>query len=128
MSCMLAVKDSSRGESPRRIALGSIDQIPLGEGRCFKLGAARIALFRPREGGVFALDAFCPHLGGPLADGLIGAGQVVCPLHAYRFRLSDGRGVDHGLAVRAYVVEVSDGLIFLCQGDATRPFQVRPGQ
>jgi nitrite reductase (NADH) small subunit len=105
------ITDCSKSEDG--IALGRIDLIPLGEGRCFRLGALQVALFRPRDGAVFALEARCPHLGGPLADGLIGAGVVVCPLHGWRFRLADGTGIDNDLAARSYPVEVRDGCIWL---------------
>lgn len=76
-----------------RYNLGRLEQIPVGEGRVFPIGGREIAVFRPREGGLYATQADCPHLGGPLADGLVGGGQVICPLHAYKFRLSDGKSV-----------------------------------
>jgi nitrite reductase (NADH) small subunit len=39
---------------------------------------------------VRALDAVCPHRGGPLADGQVDASVVICLLHACAFRLDDG--------------------------------------
>ena len=114
MSCaMPAVNAPWSGPKPREIALGSIDQIPPGQGRCFKVGAMKIAIFRQRDDSVFALDNRCPHQGGPLADGLVGASVVVCPLHGYRFQLSDGAGIDNELAVRSHRVEVRNGSIFI---------------
>jgi len=114
MSCAIQTLNGySQVENPEAIALGQIDQIPPGQGRCFKVGARQIALFRQRDGSLFALDPRCPHLGGPLADGLIGAGVVICPLHAYRFRLCDGVGVDQDLTVQSYPVEVREGCIFV---------------
>jgi len=95
------------------IVLCPIDGIPSGEGRCVRLGGLQIAVFRHRDGGVFALEASCPHQGGPLHDGLIGAGVVVCPLHGRRFRLADGSGIDNELSVRTYPVEVRDGWVWL---------------
>jgi nitrite reductase/ring-hydroxylating ferredoxin subunit len=62
-----------------------MDQIPVGEGRAFAVGDEQVAVFRPRGGGLHALQAVCPHRGGPLADGLIDAAQVVCPLHNHAF-------------------------------------------
>lgn len=70
--------------------LGPLEQIPPGEGRSFTVGDRAVAVFRPRGRDLAATDAVCPHRGGPLADGLIGAGVVVCPLHAWRFSLDDG--------------------------------------
>lgn len=114
MECVTPIAnltDCSNGEDG--IALCPIDRIPPGEGRCVRLGTLQIAVFRQRDGGVFALDPRCPHQGGPLHDGLIGAGVVVCPLHGWRFRLADGAGIDNQLAVGTYRVEVRDGWVCL---------------
>jgi nitrite reductase (NADH) small subunit len=73
-----------------RFDLGPVAQIPLGEGRAFEVGGRRVAIFRTRDGRVFATQGECPHRGGPLADGLVGDGVVVCPLHEWRFDLASG--------------------------------------
>jgi nitrite reductase (NADH) small subunit len=70
--------------------LGLAAQIPLGEGRTFEVADRSIAVFRTRGGEVFATQGACPHRGGPLADGLVGDGVVVCPLHEWRFDLASG--------------------------------------
>ena len=70
--------------------LGSAAQIPLGEGRSFKIGGAAIAVFRSRQGRVYATQAECPHRAGPLADGLIGGDTLICPLHNFKFNLETG--------------------------------------
>jgi nitrite reductase (NADH) small subunit len=88
--------------------LGPLDQIPPGEGRAFHVGDERIAIFRTRAGELFALAADCSHRGGPLADGLVGGGQVVCPLHGYAFDLATGEAASHTCpAVRTYRVWLS---------------------
>ncbi|MDE0885493.1 MAG: Rieske 2Fe-2S domain-containing protein [Myxococcota bacterium] len=46
------------------------------------------------DSGFFAHSVFCPHRGGPLGEGEIEAGHVVCPWHGYRFVLASGRGAD----------------------------------
>ncbi|MGH7516696.1 MAG: Rieske (2Fe-2S) protein [Gemmatimonadales bacterium] len=71
--------------------LGPLSRIPAGEGRAFKVEDLEIAVFRGREGRVYATQASCPHRGGPLADGLVGGGCVICPLHAFTFDLATGR-------------------------------------
>jgi nitrite reductase/ring-hydroxylating ferredoxin subunit/uncharacterized membrane protein len=40
---------------------------------------------------LFALSATCTHAGGPLDEGDVVDGCLVCPWHASRFRLEDGR-------------------------------------
>jgi len=73
------------------INLGPVDRIPPGEGREFEVDGELIAVFRTRDGRVFGAQARCPHRGGHLADGVIGGGLVVCPLHTFRFELATGK-------------------------------------
>ena len=53
-------------------------------------GNARIALLRIGDT-VHAFDARCPHRGADLSQANInGAGEIICPLHQYRFALKTG--------------------------------------
>jgi NAD(P)H-dependent nitrite reductase small subunit len=90
-----------------------MEQIPVGEGRAFTVGDEQVAVFRPRGGGLHALQAICPHRGGPLADGLIDGAHVVCPLHNHAFRMVDGQCITGDWSVRAYQVGVEDGEVVL---------------
>ena len=105
--------------------LGPVEAIPHGEGRNFRLPDGReVAVFRARSGELFATQARCPHKGGPLADGLIGAGKVVCPFHGYAFDLTSGEPVMNGCpALATYPVEVdgSGTLLIQTAGDARQP-------
>ena len=95
--------------------LGPSARIPPGEGRVFHVGSDRVAVFRTRTGELFATQADCPHRGGPLADGLVGAGRVICPLHAFQFDLRTGEPVTSSCEpLRTYAVsETPDGRILL---------------
>jgi nitrite reductase (NADH) small subunit len=84
------------------VTLGPIQAIPEGEGRSFEVGAKRLAVFRSRQGGVFATQAECPHRGGPLADGLLGGKLVICPLHSLKFDLATGRSSDGSCSLAVY--------------------------
>lgn len=42
------------------------------------------------DGRVVVTDGACPHRGGPLADGVLRDGAVVCPWHWYVFDLATG--------------------------------------
>jgi nitrite reductase (NADH) small subunit len=75
------------------VSIGSIDQIPPGEGRNFVIAQQEIAVFRTHAGEFFATQANCPHRNGPLADGLLGGGKVVCPLHDRTFDLRTGEEI-----------------------------------
>jgi len=96
--------------SGRQVNLGSLDRIPMGEGRTFVIDGLEIAVFRPRSGEVFATQASCPHADGPLADGFVGNGTVVCPFHAYRFDLATGCPVGNACApLTTYPAGVTSG-------------------
>jgi nitrite reductase (NADH) small subunit len=101
----------------RQINLGPVGRIPVGEGRTFTVDGAEIAVFRPRSGELYATQAACPHAGGPLADGLVGNGTVICPFHAYRFDLAtgcpDGNSCDPLTTYPAGVSSAGDILVTL---------------
>lgn len=40
--------------------------------------------------GPVCVPAVCPHLEGPLAEGTVAEGQIVCPWHLWSFSLEDG--------------------------------------
>jgi nitrite reductase (NADH) small subunit len=95
------------------LRLGRVEEIGLGQGRCFNVGDTQIALFRPRGGELRAIGAVCPHRAGPLAQGIVGRDTVICPFHGYKFALADGRGLDNDLSVTSYRIEVRGGEIFV---------------
>ena len=109
-----AVRVGADEQLPREIDLGPEDAIPLGQGREFVVAGATVAIFRQRDGRLFAIDGVCPHRGGPLAEGVVGDGKVVCPLHALKFDLTTGRclGGDAG-AVRVHFVRREAGRLRL---------------
>lgn len=66
-----------------------------------------------RDDDVFACAHKCPHAGGHLADGFVDAlGNIVCPLHRYKFSLKNGRNVSgEGYYLKTYPVEIrTDGV------------------
>ena len=101
--------------SADRILVTTLAEIPAGEGRMFQVGAKAIAVFHTHAGEVFATQSHCPHLEGPLADGLIGGATLVCPLHDRTFDLKTGCGLSHErLELTTYPVELgASGQIWL---------------
>ena len=87
--------------------LGSLEQIPVGEGRAFAVAGQQVAVFRLRDGRVRALSAACTHRGGPIADGTIDASVVICPLHLNAFELDSGCSVTGEAPLRSFPVVVS---------------------
>lgn len=101
--------------------LGSLVQIPLGEGKEFVIAGQRITIFRPRNGGLYATQAQCPHRQGPLAEGIIGGTTVICPYHAWKFDVSTGLGLPTNPGegcLKTYPVRLADDdSIWLTLGD-----------
>ena len=79
-----------RADDDNFVTVARVADLAPGTGVAVVVGAREIALFN--DGGVFyALDNFCPHQGGPLADGWLEGNTVTCPWHAWCFKLSDGK-------------------------------------
>jgi nitrite reductase (NADH) small subunit len=96
----------------------SVADVPLGEGRQAEIDGVRVAIFHTAEGW-YAVQAQCPHRQGPLADGLVGEHSVICPLHAFRFDLADGRPLGNGCgALETFSVEVRGEQVFVSLGVA----------
>jgi nitrite reductase/ring-hydroxylating ferredoxin subunit len=55
-----------------------------------RAGNADVLLVRQR-GRICAFAHACAHLGGPLSEGTLKDGSVVCPWHGSEFALEDGR-------------------------------------
>ena len=92
-----------------RFDLGPVERIPPGEGQTFLVDGREIAVFRSREDEVWATQARCPHKAGLLADGIVGDGQVICPLHSYKFDLETGAPVrNECMSLRTYRTELTE--------------------
>lgn len=101
--------------------LGPLDAIPVGEGRAYAVGDDQIAVFRLRSGDVTAVSAVCPHRGGPIADGLIDEGVVVCPLHGNAYDLRDGCSRTGEAPLRVFDVSVDDGMLVVTADMSAAP-------
>jgi nitrite reductase/ring-hydroxylating ferredoxin subunit len=65
-------------------------------------------------GAITALNGICPHRGGPLGQGQIHDGHVVCPYHLWEFDCRTGEyDLDSARRVATYEVRVEDGEILL---------------
>jgi nitrite reductase (NADH) small subunit len=98
----------------RTANLGSVELIPLGQGKVFEVDGLSIAVFRSRGGSVFATQADCPHRGGPLADGILGQRTLICPLHGCGFDVTSGRPAGHaygGLRIFPVALDSREQLI-----------------
>lgn len=64
---------------------------------------------------LLACAARCPHASGRLADGYVdGLGNIVCPIHRYKFNLENGRNTSgEGYYLKNYPIETREHGIFL---------------
>jgi nitrite reductase (NADH) small subunit len=89
-----------------------VDDVPAGEGRALTIDGRRVAIFRSAAGW-FALDAVCPHRGGPLEDGIVCDRAVICPLHDRRYDLETGAALSEGPGVAVHAVEIRGDRVFV---------------
>ena len=72
-------------------------------------------------GAVHCLDGECPCTGGPLSQGAIRHGLLVCPWHGWRFDYKTGVcAYDASIKVARFPVKIEDGDIYV---DVTRPLE-----
>ena len=91
--------------------VGPVEQLREHRGRVVRVGDRELALFRQGDR-VYALDNECLHTGGPLGDGDVEDGCVVCPWHGWRYLLETGASpINPLVAVRTYRAWVEDGRV-----------------
>ena len=94
--------------------LAKIQDIPKEEGLVVRLSSGQeIALFHTEEG-FYAIENACPHMGGPLSEGLVEGGCVSCPWHGWEFDIKTGACTNHpSNFVKSYPLTVEGTEIFL---------------
>jgi len=89
-----------------------VGEIEPGQSRMIDAQGREIAIFN-YGGEIFALDNECTHVGGPLCDGEIEGGKVICPWHGAEFDIRTGRALapPAGEDVKSYRVIVENGVV-----------------
>ena len=104
----------SLSERTVEVRLCTEEEIPPGLGRAFDVRGTRIAVFRARDGAVHAVEDRCPHRGAPLSDGMLAGNHVVCPFHAFRYKLQTGECEQAGMcSLMTFPARVEDGSVML---------------
>lgn len=105
--------------------------IPLTPGKKIKKNAAksfyifnqRIVIFRKQDGNVYALDAFCPHMGTDLGNGKVVDDRLQCYFHQWSFS-EDGSCLKlKNKKLKNYATEEKYGFIWIFP-DENAPFKV----
>ena len=81
------MSDHRRPTTWARVAIPAIDA---GRVTTVVAGGRAVCLVHHDDGSWSALDNRCPHQGGPLGDGQLEDGFVICPWHAYQYDPTTG--------------------------------------
>jgi len=98
-----------------------------GQRRVVEVGRVPV-LLRRTAGRIEAVQAWCPHAGGPLAEGEFDGDTVRCPWHGARFCLRDGRPLEGPAAtpLRVFAVREQGGRIAVRPTDAAKTWPPAP--
>lgn len=88
----------------RHVTVANVGELEDGARRCVDVAGREVTVLRQGER-YYALRNRCPHANGRLGDGVIQDDTIVCPLHQWKFRLSDG-GTRRDPRLRAEVLPV----------------------
>jgi nitrite reductase (NADH) small subunit len=83
-----------------------------GEAKEFSAGPRTLCIANI-DGVIRALDNECPHRGGPLAEGMIEHGKLICPWHAWSFDPATGATDASQERVAVYPVTVETQEVFV---------------
>lgn len=72
------------------VKVAEVGQVAPGGATTVTVQGQDLALFNI-EGAYYCIDNFCPHSGGPLAEGWVEGEMVMCPWHAWQFNVKTGR-------------------------------------
>ncbi len=105
-------------------SLGRLAELPSNGMREVEIAGNKILLVRQGDE-VSAIGATCPHAGGPLAQGVLANGRVVCPWHKAAFCVRTGRCLDPPAVddVLGFPVKIQNGDIL-----QTGPGQLPEGE
>jgi nitrite reductase/ring-hydroxylating ferredoxin subunit len=103
-------------EEPEADWTDVLAEADLAEGKLTRAEAGGVPLVLYRDAArITAITATCTHVGGPLDEGTVEDGCVVCPWHGSHFELATGQVV-HGPATddaRSYETRVEGGRVLV---------------
>ena len=103
--------------SSERIA--GVGDVPEGEVRVMTCAGGRSLAVSNIDGTLYAIDNICTHDGGPLGEGRLRNGRVICPRHGAAFDARTGKVLTLPAvkSVHAYQVTVDgDDVLVDCDG------------
>lgn len=96
------------------IKVGRADEIAAGEKKIYEVDGIEVVVVN-LGGEYFCVEDVCTHDGGPLGEGELRDGQLVCPRHGARFdvRTGDALSLPAFEPVPTYQVKVEDGDLYV---------------
>lgn len=96
------------------VKLVATEDIPTMGSRKVIIGETEIAIFKTRDGSIFAINNVCPHKQGKLTEGLVHEHVVTCPLHNWDIDLATGQalGNDSG-CTNVYEIKIEEDVVYL---------------
>ena len=98
--------------------VGVLDDIPRSGARRIRIGEVDVGVFRTADNELFAVEDACPHLGGPLSEGIVHGNSVTCPLHNLVISLETGKSMEPDpKCVRSCVVRLEGERVYVSKAD-----------
>jgi len=81
---------------------------PINEAKEFPCGDKLVCVANV-NGEINAMENICLHRGGPLGQGVISKGRIVCPWHGWEWDPKTGEAQAPGAKVAVYPVKIENG-------------------
>lgn len=95
------------------VRVADLKDLPEGTPKAVKVEGRSIALFQ-HQGGVYATDNQCPHMGYPLTRGRVRNGVLTCDWHGWSYDMKGGGCFTGGCDdLDTFPVDVRDGAIYI---------------
>ena len=86
---------------------------PVNEAREFTIGDKTICVANV-DGTITAMDNICLHRGGPLGQGVIDRGKVICPWHGWEWDANSGEAAHNpSVKVAVYSLKIENGDVLI---------------
>ncbi len=93
--------------------IGTQSDLPaLNEAKEFSCGDKTICVANV-NGEICAMDNVCLHMGGPLGEGVVEGGKVICPWHGWAYDPKTGQAGPPGAKVAVYSVKIENGDVLI---------------
>lgn len=104
----------------------AVDALSDTDGTPATVAGRSLLVFRVGDD-VYATQRACLHQGGDLGGGIVVDGQVICPLHGWRFDVRSGLHADSPYnCLQTFAAEVRNGRVFVDPTPRPRPLLPEP--